>query len=260
VHPHPYLASEHPIAFAHRGGALEAPENTMKAFKHAAEVGFRYIETDAQLTADGVAIAFHDERIDRVTNRTGAISEMTWDELSELVVHPEIDGGGRLVSIEELLREFPKHHFNIDAKTSEVLDPLLDVLAAAGALDRVCVASFFDHRLSTARKRLGDMVCTAQGPFESLTSLVQGALGRSPEYAVSRPFQIPVKVGPVRVANTRIVQLAHDFGSPVHIWTIDDAKTMHQLLDIGVDGIMTDRPTVLRDVLLERGQWPSGAN
>ena len=147
-----FLAGTPPKAFAHRGGALEAPENTIEAFRYADSLGFQYFETDAQLTADGIPIAFHDPRIDRVTDQTGAISEMSWAELEGLVIHPNQSGGGRLATIAQLLTEFPDHCFNIDAKSAEVVAPLVTAVLDADALHRVCFASFFDNRLSTIRK------------------------------------------------------------------------------------------------------------
>lgn len=254
---HPYLDTEHPIAFAHRGGALEAPENTLEAFQHAATLGYQYLETDAQLTADGIPVAFHDTTIDRVTNQKGAIRELTWDALAELPIHPEQNGGGRLATIEQLLTEFPDMRFNIDAKTPEVVAPLLDVITATGALQRVCIASFSDARLAQIRARLGSSACVSQGPFDTVVSLLRGTLKQSDPKAKNRPLQLPDHAGPLPLPFRQIVSAAAQHGSPVHVWTVDDTNRMHELLDMGVDGIMTDRPTALRQVLMERGQWPA---
>ena len=255
VPSHPYLLSDTPIAFAHRGGAAEAPENTVEAFQHAVDLGYRYLETDAQLSADGIPIAFHDPRVDRVTDRDGAVNELTWDELSELVVHPEQAGGGRLASIEQLLRDFPDTRFNIDAKTTAVVDPLLDVIEAADALDRVCVASFFDRRLAKVRDRVGDAGCVSQGPFDTILTLTRGKFGAPSDSIGNRPMQLPDTLGPLPMPFPQVVAAGNATGSPVHVWTVDDPARMHELFDMGVHGIMTDRPTVLRDVLIERGQW-----
>lgn len=251
---HPYLATAEPIAFAHRGGAAEAPENTIEAFTHAAELGYRYLETDAQLSADGIPVAFHDDRIDRVSAREGALNELTWDQLSELVIHPEA-GGGRLATIEQLLADFPDMRFNIDLKTAEVVDPVLEVLVAADALDRVCIASFVDRRLAAARDRLGHDACVSQGPIDTMITLAAGVTGNSYGPTRGRPLQLPDTLGRAPMPFSRIIAAAKQNGSPVHVWTVDDRARMHELLDLGVDGIMTDRPTVLRDVLIERGQW-----
>lgn len=257
--PHPFLDEPGPIAFAHRGGALEGPENTREAFQNAVDLGFRYLETDCRLTSDGVPIAFHDARIDRVSNREGAINTMTWDELSELVIHREQGGGGHLMSFEQLLAEFPETRLNIDAKEAMAVLPLLDVLTAGDALDRVCLASFSDQRNSGIRQQLGDRGCVSQGPFESIITVVRGRLGQTSEDAATRPLQIPANLGRLPIAMAGVINAAQSFGSDVHVWTVDDPKRMHELLDLGVDGIMTDRPSVLRDVLIERGQWHQGS-
>ena len=254
---HPYLKTDHPIAFAHRGGAHEAPENTLEAFRHAAELGYRYLETDAQLSADGIPVAFHDSTVDRVTDRDGAVNDLTWDALSELTVHPEQNGGGRLASIEGLLGEFPDMRFNIDAKTPEVVGPLLDVLESTKSLDRVCVASFSDSRLAAIRTRLGERSCVSQGPFDTAISLARGLVKQPATNAKNSPLQLPDTLGSVALPFRKIVSIVGVDGSPVHVWTVDDATRMHELLDMGVSGIMTDRPTVLREVLIERGQWPT---
>ena len=191
---HPFLDFDGPIAFAHRGGAHEAPENTIEAFRHAASLGYRYIETDAQLTADGIPVAFHDPRIDRVTDQEGAVADLTWAQLAELTIH-SAQGGGHLATIAELLVEFPTMRFNIDAKSSAVVNPLIDAIVAANALDRVCIASFFDHRIAGIRRRLGDDVCLSQGPIESMLTLALGAAGTEYERTTRRPLQLPDTVG-----------------------------------------------------------------
>ena len=255
---HPFLSSENPIAFAHRGGAHEAPENTLEAFHRAVDLGFQYLETDARLTADGIPFAFHDPLLDRVSDREGAVNEMTWEQLSDVVIHPGQNGGGRLATIEQLLQEFPDTNFNIDTKSASVVGPLLDVLEENDALDRVCLASFFDQRLASIRQRLGDRACVSQGPFETITSLARGLLGQESDQAANRPLQVPTSIGPLPVIRPKLIRAAQRFGSPVQVWTVDDPQRMHELLDMGVDGIMTDHPSVLRGVMVERGQWPTG--
>lgn len=245
-----YFEHDKPIAFAHRGGAHEAPENTREAFNYAVDLGYRYIETDARLTSDGIPIAFHDSVIDRVSDQQGAVDEMTWDQLSQLVIH----GSGHLMTIPELLAEFPETRFNIDAKTSDVIDPLLAAIEDAGALDRVCLASFFDTRVRRIRRIYGDAVATGCGPIEITALRLRGLIGRkSPDVACA--LQLPPTYKGVTIVNESLIALAKTNGRPIHVWTIDDADEMHRLLDLGVDGIMTDRPKVLKEVLESRGSW-----
>lgn len=247
---HPYLDAIHPIAIAHRGGAGEAPENTIQAFQAAHDLGYRYIETDAQLTYDGVVVAFHDNRIDRVSGESGKIQEWRWKDLRNIA----INGAGHLSTISELLSQFPTTRFNFDAKSDQVLEPLLADIERAGAFDRVCIGSFFERRLRRARKLQGTRLCTSFGPG-AIVDLV--ARSRGIKRPLGRGFaaQAPATFRGITVINRKFVEQAHADGVVVHAWTIDDPSEMNRLLDLGVDGIMTDRPTVLRTVLESRGMW-----
>ena len=143
-----------------------------------------------------------------------------------------------------------------------MVDPLVQVLRAADAIDRVCITSFSDRRLRRVRGALGPRLCTAMGPSE-ITRLRLASLTPWPGALAGRPHagaaQVPVRHGPVPVTDQRFVDVAHCLGRAVHVWTIDDASTMEWLLDLGVDGIMTDRPSRLREVLQRRAQWDGAA-
>jgi glycerophosphoryl diester phosphodiesterase len=243
---HPYLDWPGPIAFAHRGGASDNPENTMPAFRHAVDLGYTYLETDVHTTRDGVLVAFHDADLARTCDRPGRIEQLTWAELSQV----RVAGREPIPRFEALVEEFPEARFNVDCKSDEAVDGLIASLRRLDCLDRVCVGSFNDRRLRRLRDALGDALCSSFGPAQiaALTSL-----GRVPwggEVA-----QVPVRVGPLTVVSERSVDRAHRRGLQVHVWTIDDPGEMGRLLDLGVDGVMTDRPQVLKDVLTERGQW-----
>ncbi len=231
---------------AHRGGASEAPENTLPAFQRAVDLGYRYLETDVHVTADGVVVAFHDNDLKRTTGRDGRISELTWDEISTALV----DGREPIPKLTDLLEAWPDARFNIDCKEPSAADPLADVLVAADALHRVCVGSFNDRTVRRLRERLGPQLCTSAGRLDIVLLRLLG-WARSPFDAA----QVPSKASFFPVVNKRFVRRAHRRGVEVHVWTIDDADEMERLLDLGVDGIMTDRPAVLREVLERRGQW-----
>ncbi len=247
---HPYLDAIHPIAIAHRGGAGEAPENTIQAFQAAHDLGYRYIETDAQLTADGVVVAFHDSRIDRVSSESGKIHEWRWNDLRNIA----INGEGQLSTIRELLSQFPTTRFNFDAKSDQVLVPLLADIENSQAFDRVCIGSFSERRLRRARKLQGTRLCTSFGSG-AIIRLVARSRGIGRPLGQGHAAQVPTTFGGIPVINRRFVEQAHADGVVVHAWTIDDPSEMNRLLDLGVDGIMTDRPTVLRTVLESRGMW-----
>jgi glycerophosphoryl diester phosphodiesterase len=250
---HAFLDHPGPIAFAHRGGAGEFPENTMAAFEHAVRLGYRYLETDVHVTRDGVLLAFHDHVLDRVTDRHGTIATSSWAEIRAA----RIAGTHAIVRLDELLDAFPDQRFNIDPKHDAAVDPLADLIARANALDRVCVASFSDARLARVRNLLGPSLCTGAGPREiaRLRLASAGMPLRSRGSAPAPCAQIPRRVRRVPLAERRFVAHAGRAGTAVHVWTVDDPDEMRALLDLGVTGIMTDRPAVLRDVLLARGEW-----
>ena len=245
---HPYLDWDGPLPFAHRGGASDVPENTMEAFQYAIDLGYRYLETDVHVTSDGVLVAFHDNDLQRTCGRPGKISELPWSAVSKALV----DGKAPIPQLEELIGTWPQARINIDCKTGSAIDALIASLRRTNSLDRVCVAAFSDVRLKRLRNALGTGLCTSLGPVE-LTLLRFGLLRRPPGLAA----QVPVKQGPVTVVNRSFIERSHLLGLQVHVWTIDDAPEMERLLDLGVDGIMTDRPLILREVLESRGSWHS---
>ena len=253
---HTFLDIVTPIGIAHRGGADDYPENTMRAFRSAYELGYRYLETDVHLTADGVVVAFHDDILDRVTNRSGRLADLRWDEISEAEVtaHESVSGVDRVPRMIDLFEAFPHARFNIDAKSDDVLLPLLHLIRAADVVDRVCVASFDHARLQLARSTLGPELCTSASRRDVVMSFLRAF--RLPVPAGdAHVLQPPARVGRFRVVGRRYIEQAHRDGRPVHVWTVDDPDDMTWLIDIGVDGVMTDRPALLKQVFTERGVW-----
>ncbi len=242
---HPYLDWPGPLPFAHRGGASDAPENTLPAFKDALDLGYHYLETDVRVTSDGVIVAFHDNDLMRTCNRPGKISELPWSEVRTAMV----EGKAPIASLEEVLDAFPEARINIDCKVDEGVDALVAAVKRTGSTERVCLASFSDKRLKRMRAALPD-VCTALGP-QSLALLRYGLMRHPPGLAA----QVPVKQGPITVVNRKFVERAHKLGVQVHVWTIDEPAEINRLLDLGVDGIMTDKPNVLKETLVARGVW-----
>ena len=243
---HPYLDWPEPIAFAHRGGTSEHPENTMSAFQSAVDLGYCYLETDVHATSDGVLVAFHDPDLARTCDRDGVINELPWSEVSKA----RVDGRQPIPLFEDLMEQFPQARVNIDCKADSALDSLIASLRRLDCLDRVCLGSFSDRRLRRLRAEFGDRVCTSYGPIQVVA---QKFLGRAPWGG--QVAQVPVRQGPFTVVNERSVRSAHRRGLQVHVWTIDEPDEMQRLLDLGVDGLMTDRPQVLKDVLIARDQW-----
>lgn len=218
----------------------------MEAFEYAIGLGYRYLETDVQVTADGVLTAFHDNDLQRTCGRPGKISDLPWSEVSLA----RVDGKAPIPLMEDLLGAWPDARFNIDCKSNAAVDALIASLRRTNSLARVCVAAFSDSRLRRLRKALGADLCSSLGPVE--LALHRFGLLRNPPGLAA---QVPVTQGPLTVVNKAFIERSHRLGLQVHVWTIDDLAEMNRLLDLGVDGIMTDRPVVLRDVLESRGAW-----
>ncbi len=250
---HPYLDWPGPIAFAHRGGTSEAPENTLPAFEHAVSLGYRYLETDVHLSADGVLMAFHDPDLTRTCGVDGTIAEMTADEIADV----RVDGSASIPSMSELFERFQDARFNIDCKSDVAVGPLAALIRRHEAIDRVCLGAFSHARLTKLRTLLGPDVLTSTSPQEVASLRFFGRVRGMAHRATQVPLRYGAPSGPkgVTIVNERFIRNAHRSGFPIHVWTIDDPHEMHRLLDLGVDGIMTDRPEVLREILVDRGAW-----
>lgn len=248
---HPYLDHPGPIPFAHRGGAADGLENTVAQFRRAVALGYRYIETDVHATADGRLVAFHDATLDRVTDGAGRIADLPWAE----VAHARVAGREPVPLFEELLETFPEVRWNVDVKAEPALRPLLETIERMNAWSRVCVGSFSEARVVRAQRLAGPRLATSYGTRGVLGLRlrswgVPAALRRSAVAA-----QVPVAQSGVPVADRLFVRAAHALGLQVHVWTINEPERMHRLLDLGVDGIMTDHIDTLREVMRERGVW-----
>lgn len=240
----------------------------MPAFAAAVELGYRHVETDVHLSADGIVFAFHDDVLDRVTDRPGRIGALTAAEVEAADAGHAFspDGNrsfpwrGRGVTVprlEQILETWPQVLVNIDPKQDAVVAPLIELLRRMNALDRVCIGAFSDARLRRIRRLAGGEVCTSMGPYAVALARIAGWGGVCARLGADC-LQVPVRGGGVRLVTPRLLGAAHRAGLQVHVWTVDDPAEMESLLDIGVDGVMTDRPRVLRDVLVRRGQWHGG--
>ena len=248
----PFLPDIPPIAIAHRGGCEGAGENTMEAFAAAVEAGYRYVETDVHLSRDGEVVAFHDPDMRRLTGRAGRIDELDWPEIAAT----EVSGGGRIPLLAELLTAWPELYVNIDPKSDAVVEPLTGLLRRLDALDRVCIGSFSTERLRRMRRTLGPALATSMGPTEILR-LRCASLGLCPPPSGPVCAQVPIRQYGLPIVDARLLACAHAAGLKVHVWTINDRPTMERLLDLGVDGIMTDNLKMLKSVFQDRGIWPS---
>jgi glycerophosphoryl diester phosphodiesterase len=244
-----FLDGELPLAFAHRGYAPDGDENSMAAFARAVDLGYRYLETDVRVTADGVALAFHDVQLDRVTDRVGRIAALPWSQ----VRHARIAGREPIPLLADVLSAWPDTRVNLDVKSERGIAPTAEAIRRTGTIDRVCVGAFAQRRIAGVLGDLGPRLCTSLGPAAAVGLKLRG---RAPVRTHgARCAQVPARLGSRPFVDARLVAAAHRLGLQVHAWTVNDRAEMVRLLGLGVDGIMTDDAPLLRAVLRERGQW-----
>ncbi len=250
-----YLGAPGPVAFAHRGGAATgsnlAIENSLEAFQDAVGRGFQFIETDVRCSADGTVWVIHDETLLRLTGSTSMTAELDDEQLSR----ERMDGRARFVRLADVLTALPDVRLNIDVKAQDAIGPTCDLIEAMGAVDRVCLSSFSHARLRQIRRLLPSVTTGASSREVALVKLLPARLLAVLGLPRADCLQVPVTAGRLTITTPRFIARAHRLGLQVHVWTVDDADEMHRLLDLGVDGLMTDRTDVLRDVLIARGSW-----
>jgi glycerophosphoryl diester phosphodiesterase len=244
------------IAMAHQGfTSFRLPMNSMGAFREAAKLGFRYIETDVRATRDGVAVILHDRRLGPASSVPGAVDRLYWRDVRKA----QLGAGESIPTLEELLAGLPNMRINIDIKAASAIDPTVNVIERLNAHNRVLVTSFSDRRRRRALRLLSKRVASSAGTGTFLALLTARTLGGS-AYAWrmlrdSDCVQLPPRLGGLPIITPGLVRAVHASGRQVHAWTVDDPDAMHALFDIDVDGIITDRADLLRDVLIARSEW-----
>lgn len=230
----------------------------MAAFAAAVDLGFCYVETDVHTTRDEVVVAVHDASLDRVTDRAGEIAGMPWREVRTA----RIGGVEPVPTLEELLGTWPDLRVNIDIKSPGAITPTVRVIERARAHDRVCIASFSDRRRRETLRRMSRPVVTSAGQAVGAAFRAAATLpGPARRWGVARALrhvdglQVPVQHSGLALVTPATVAAAHGAGAFVHVWTINDPDQIHRLLDLGVDGLVSDRADLLKDVLVARGQW-----
>jgi glycerophosphoryl diester phosphodiesterase len=222
----------------------------MAAFAHAYELGFRYFETDVRSSSDGVVYAIHDAALDRLTGSADAVSALT----AEALDLQRLDQREPFARLEAIYRAFPDARLNIDLKSDDVVAPAVELISQQRAVDRTLLASFSHRRLRRARRLLPHVATSASSLEAAAVKLLPLAVLARLDLAPVC-LQVPARRGRLRVVTSTFVRKAHRLRMQVHVWTVDEADEMHRLLDLGVDGIVTDRTDVLKDVLTARGSW-----
>jgi glycerophosphoryl diester phosphodiesterase len=235
-----YFSPAPPRILAHRGLAIHAPENTLLAFIRALAIGVTYIETDVHASCDGVAVISHDPDLSRLVGRNVRVNQLTFAELKRI----DLGDGQNYTSLADALDAFPDALFNIDVKSDDAVAPTIAAIREAAATSRVLVTSFDAKRRRATVKGLPGVVTSASAR-EFAVALVGVKLGLSP--LVRRALrgidavQVPERFGIVRVITPRTVKALHAAGVEVHVWTVNDGPAMRRLLELGVDGLVTDR-------------------
>lgn len=240
---HPYLNQSGVSISAHRGGSEEAPENTLESFSYAIGLGSSYIETDVQLSADGIPYIFHDDDLSRLLNMEVKFNSLHSDQIEKLKLFESY----QIPKLETALTQFPNALFQIDLKTDEVALPAMKVIESLNAFDRICIASFSSNRLQKVRKKFPD-TCLSMGPKEIL-KLLLASFGLYNKTIYGDCLQVPIYHYGIKLVTRRFVKYVQSIGLKIHVWTINDENTMRKLIDLGVDGIITDRPKLLKEVL-----------
>ena len=240
---HPYLNQSGVSISAHRGGSEEAPENTLESFSYAIGLGSSYIETDVQLSADGIPYIFHDDDLSRLLNMEVKFNSLHSDQIEKLKLFESY----QIPKLETALTQFPNALFQIDLKTDEVALPAMKVIENLNAFDRICIASFSSNRLQKVRKKFPD-TCLSMGPKEIL-KLLLASFGLYNKTIYGDCLQVPIYHYGIKLVTRRFVKYVQSIGLKIHVWTINDENTMRKLIDLGVDGIITDKPKLLKELL-----------
>lgn len=258
--PIPYLSAEYPLRFAHRGSRVLWPENTAEAFQGAIDLGYRYIETDVRISKDGVVVAFHDATLERTTNGAGAVADWDFEDLCRLDAawwfdeengYPLRGTGVRIRSLAEVFQAWPDAFFNIDLKGRSLEWAVADVIKRHGREGSTLIGSFVDRRIARFRRITGGEIAVSAGPATVLAMVNASRFGRSVRRSFAA-YQLPFNYKSVPITR-KLVDAIHRADAQIHTWTVNEAPDMHRMLDLGVDGIVSDRLDVLNDVLRERG-------
>jgi len=245
---HPFFQDYSFYGFVHRGGDEVETENTIEAFKYSSDLGFVFIETDVQATKDGHVVIFHDATLRRMAGVNKSIKELTLKEINEI----DLLDGGKIPLLSEALETFPNLRFNIDIKTEDALEETIQIIKKMNFLDKTCLASFSSSRLKRIKHLAGPEACISSGQMDIFKMMCQSVgIGLKP--TKSQCAQIPLKQWGVPVLTKKFIEIAKMQNKLVHVWTIDDKNQMFELIEFGVDGLMTDKPSVLKEAMIEKG-------
>jgi glycerophosphoryl diester phosphodiesterase len=237
-------------AIAHRGANLLAPENSLESFKIASKMGYNDFEIDVQMSRDGIVFVCHDDNLERLTGEKVFLSELLASDLEEI----KIDGHYAIPKLIDVLNKFPKAKFNIDAKSWAVVSPLCKILNSFSEKSRFCIGGFSDSRITTIVRNVNLHLQSSLGPKSVYLFYLSWLLNI--KFRFTGDFiQLPLTCLGFNIISNSVVQHIHSSGLRVHVWTVNDEENINRLIDIGVDGIMTDDCVLLKKILIKRNLW-----
>ena len=249
---HPYFEGFSFFGFVHRGGNEKETENTLEAFQYSSDLGFIFMETDVQTSKDGKIVIFHDDNLERMAGFQSQIKDLSFQEIKKI----ELRDGGRIPLLSDALSSFPNLRFNIDIKTEDAVEETVRLIKSHKSLNRVCLASFSSSRLKKIRKIAGGDLCTSSGQMD-IVKLIINSLGLNLEIPEGECAQVPISQWGIPIVTKKFIQNTHKLNKFVHVWTIDDEPEMERLFHLGVDGLMTDKPSVLKRFMEKKGLFNS---
>lgn len=246
-----YINTTNIVPIAHRGASLLASENSFDSFRKALELGYRVIETDIHGSKDGTAYIFHDSTLERLTGENLKISDLKDVDIDSL----RVNTSSIIPRLSNVFEEFPEGLFNLDAKTWESTMPIANTIKNMGCRSRVCIGSFNDKRIDAIIRELGVETCHSMGTRNVIKFFFGAQLGIGQEFT-AQCIQLPIKQFGISLITEKVLQYARKLGIKNHFWTINSPATMQRLIELNVDGIMTDDCLLLKKIMEKQNKWP----
>lgn len=230
------------VALSHRGNSYKYVENSFEAFKSVVDMGFEYIETDLRKTLDNEIVTFHDRDLKRLFNINLKVENLTFAEINKFFSAKNC----KLLTLKETLINFPQTKFNIDLKSKEVIKETIKIVKELKAFDRVCFASFnsshTDEVLTNSPSAVVSMGMKDVAYFKFFNYLRKD----------SKILQVPLNWKGINILNNKLIRKAKDKDLFIHVWTINDRESITKLMDMGVHGIVTDKPELIMEIMKEK--------
>ena len=246
-----YINSTNIVPIAHRGASLLANENSIESFRRALDLGYRVLETDVHGSKDGTAYIFHDDTLERLTGESLRISDLKDTDIDSL----KVNTSSIIPRLSSIIEEFPEGLFNLDAKTWEATTPIVNTIRKMQFSTKVCIGSFNNARINVIINELGPETCHSMGTSNVIKFFVGAHLGIKQNFT-SQCIQLPIKQFGISLITRKILKYADQLSIRIHFWTINDPTIMKKLIELNVDGIMTDDCILLKDVMQKHNEWP----